>query len=116
MFHKDQTLVFYYLVYYFSTICLYLLTAISSIDNIKSLQNNLALLFHWACNNNLRLNINTCFVLKKPFYSLYIIDRQYIERKLTENLGVIFDHELTFGIHMNELSKAAQSLGFIMLL
>ena len=93
---------------------------VNSIEDCKSLQNDLDAIQNWCLSNHLFLNIGKCLVVTysrklSPIISHYLINNVNINRVGTVmDLGVLFDSELTFVPHIdNMVTKAYKVLGFI---
>lgn len=88
--------------------------------NSNSLQSDLNRLVTWTRQNHLQLNIKKCKVLRfhkctNPLSSSYKIGNNTLEVVTTfSDLGVIFDSNLTFNFHIdNIVIKSLRLLGFI---
>lgn len=93
---------------------------IKSVDDCQHLQNNLELIVRWSEKNRLDLNINKCTVMsfhKKnfPIQFMYNIKGIFLGNVANfKDLGVTFDTELTFSIHIDHIvSDALKMFGFI---
>ena len=95
--------------------------SVASISDCHQLQQDLDNLYLWCVNNKLHLNVAKCYVMtftKKKIHILqydYYINNYTLNRlKESRDLGVIFDCELNFTTHINEMVKSAnKTLGFI---
>lgn len=98
-----------------------LYTRVSSYIDCEFLQNNLDKVVTWCRNNRLSLNVGKCHVmtfslLQNTTEFPYSINGDILTRPQTiRDLGVIFDHKLSFIEHISHtVSSAYKSLGFIM--
>lgn len=97
-----------------------LYSSITTLDDCIILQNQIDILHHWCLKNRLELNISKCKILtfSRKVTTLqysYNIDNVILERCDTiKDLGVHFDHQLTFNYHINSIVNSAYSAyGFI---
>lgn len=97
-----------------------LYSRINSYDDCLRLQSSLDRIFDWCVTNNLCLNVDKCYVVS---YSLlqdtakynYTVGNSTLSRPQTvRDLGVIFDHKLSFVDHIDRtVASAYRFLGFI---
>lgn len=100
------------------------LKLISNIDTVadcSSLQRDLDIISEWCSNNSLMLNAGKCNAMsytrrQSPIRYDYNLDGSTLNRPNTFNdLGVIFDHRLTFADHISHITASAYKiLGFIL--
>ena len=97
-----------------------LFSRISSYNDCVVLQNNLNRIVKWCESNELGLNVGKCQVMsfglvQDPVEYVYVIGDCRLSRPETiRDLGVIFDHKLSFVDHINHTVAAAYKfLGFI---
>lgn len=88
--------------------------------NYNALQSDLDQFVSWCSSNYLELNISKCKVISfyrrsNPVENSYIINNTTLESVSTFNdLGVIFDRELSFSLHVDTIIlRAFRLLGFI---
>lgn len=93
---------------------------IQSLNDAELLQSEINSLSHWCSRNKLLININKCSVMSfyrtsKPVIFNYHLDGNELCRVTSiVDLGVLFDHKLTFGLHLDKIILKANSLlGFI---
>ena len=93
---------------------------VQSLEQATVLQRCLVQISDWATENKLTLNTNKClcvsFTRKHQAYNFNYILNNVILTKSNSfcDLGVVFDSELTFSLHINTVvSKALKMLGFI---
>ena len=98
-----------------------LFSPVSSANDVDHLQNNINLIVQWCSDNHLKLNTNKCFYVSfcrnnSVIPSIYYINGQFLVKTDTiRDLGVIFDHRLSFSQHIIAItSSASKSLGFVM--
>ena len=89
-------------------------------SSVNGLQSDLNDFVQWCLLNNLKINISKCKVISfykrtNPLISNYKINSTYIERVSSINdLGVIFDVNLSFNLHVDSIAlKSSRLLGFI---
>lgn len=94
---------------------------IRSLDDAQVLQTNLDVIHEWCCCNALALSINKCscvsFTKKlNKINTEYIVDSTAIIKVgAARDLGVVFDSELSFLPHIEDMcSRAWGTLGFIL--
>lgn len=94
--------------------------SITSPDDIKLLQSDLASFNEWCISNSLSLNIDKCQIVtysKKhnPLHSNYqICDINLHRSSLIKDLGILFDSKLLFNAHVSTIkNKALSVLGMI---
>jgi hypothetical protein len=94
---------------------------IKSSEDCDILQNDLNAVSHWSKANLMYLNIEKCFVITftnkhQGIVNDYSIDGQVLKRTyIAKDLGIIFDSQLSFRVHYQEMvTKANQLLGFIL--
>ena len=93
---------------------------IKNATDINFLQNKLNDLFNWCNLNNLKLNLEKCYVIsfsrkKSILYNNYTIKDVKIERvEKILDLGILLDHKMSFEAHYDMIvSRASKTLGFI---
>lgn len=93
---------------------------VTSLDDCKKLQLNLARLNTWCSGNQLPLNANKCNVMSfcrknSVITHNYSIDDIILERpESVKDLGVLFDAKLSFTLHTEKIVAAAyRMLGFV---
>ena len=93
----------------------------SSVDDCLRLQHDLDETSSWCRENRLTLNISKCSVisyhrLRNPILFDYTINGQVLDRKDNiKDLGVVFDSQLSFSIHVETMvKKCYKCMGFIM--
>ena len=93
---------------------------VSSLEDCVTLQDSLARICNWCTRNKLYLNVSKCNVMTyttsaRPVIFDYNVDGAVLQRPDTlADLGVIFDKELTFVPHVNNVvAKSFKTLGFI---
>ena len=84
------------------------------------LQEDVDRLSVWCSKNRLCLNLTKCKVMtfhrsKNPHIFLYHINETLLDRvNKIKDLGVTFDHDLSFRVHIDRIvSKANSMLGFV---
>lgn len=97
-----------------------LFSSVSSIEDCLRLQADLAKLQRWCVVNHLHLNVGKCNVVsfhrtKKPILFNYQINEEILSRpEVISDLGVIFDSDLSFNIHINStVNRCYKTMGFI---
>lgn len=95
-------------------------SSVNSVSDALRLQNDLNRINDWCSLNGLYFNINKCSVIsfnriKFPIVFDYSIRRTVLKRVTDQkDLGVIFDAELNFSLHMDYIiGKANRMLGFL---
>ena len=93
---------------------------INSAKDVKTLQNDLNVMNNWIKEWSLNLNIGKCQLVSygRKSYIIkydYFIGNEIIERaESITDLGVVFDQQLKFGLHIREkVNKAYARLGII---
>ncbi|KAL1448351.1 hypothetical protein WDU94_015562 [Cyamophila willieti] len=93
---------------------------IKSPNDCNVLQSAIDSLNNWAEDNKMQLNIAKCKIMsfhrkRNPILTNYTINNEVLERVLfMRDLGVTFQPDLTFNLHINNVrSKAVKILGFI---
>lgn len=89
-------------------------------NDCRFIQQNLDKIYLWSIKNKLNFNIDKCFVLsfsrkKTHFNYEYMMNKRALARVWEmRDLGVIFDTQLTFRSHINDITKRASRMyGFI---
>ncbi|XP_028163224.1 uncharacterized protein LOC114354852 [Ostrinia furnacalis] len=95
-------------------------TSVDRKSNALVLQNDLKVIDDWCSSNKMSLNVDKCCVItftkkKNRFVHSYYIRDQLISRRDTvRDLGVLFDEQLTFRPHYDQIvKKSNRALGFI---
>lgn len=98
-----------------------LMWPISSYNDCLVLQNAIHTVSKWCSDNKLQLNIDKCQIISfsrklNTITFNYEIQKIYLQRSEQVNdLGIIFDSQLTFNPHLQYIMKSAfRSLGFLM--
>lgn len=95
---------------------------INSLEDALQLQKDIDTIYDWCLANNLRLNINKCYVMSYTrrrevnlqYFNYNINGSSLIKVNAIRDLGVIFDSKLTFERHFqNIVNSACKVLGFI---
>lgn len=93
---------------------------IENLEDCAQLQGNLNRIHSWASRNRLPINIQKCEVMtfslsQSPIEFNYSVGGIVLRRPETlTDLGVIFDHKLSFIHHIeNIVSRASKTLGFL---
>ncbi|KAL0871637.1 hypothetical protein ABMA27_004163 [Loxostege sticticalis] len=96
-------------------------TSIVDEKNCLTLQNDLNVVANWCSSNLMYLNIDKCCVItftrkkNKIIHSYYIHDTLIDRKDVVRDLGVLFDEQLTFRPHYEQIiQRGNQLLGFIM--
>lgn len=93
---------------------------INSVHDCEEVLAQLKIVENWCNKNNLHLNAAKCKVVtysrrSNPVLFDYSLNSQILERsEAIKDLGVMFDHKLTFSNHISQVtSSALKMLGFI---
>ena len=93
---------------------------ITDISDCLVLQNDLILIENWCVENKLSLNIEKCNVVtysKRQTIVLHnyrLLGVKLSRQSIFRDLGVIFDHQLTFSDHVASITTSAfRALGFV---
>lgn len=94
---------------------------ITNVNDCQELQADLYSIGKWAKDNKLEFNVSKCciisYTLKKNVVKYgYELDSVTLERvNEVKDLGVLFDHKLSFDKHISmKMKEAARMLGFLM--
>lgn len=93
---------------------------ISNEQDCEILQIELENLYEWCTKNRLYLNIDKCFIVSftrklNPLIRNYSIDKKPLIRKNSiKDLGIIYDSDFSFNLHILQISKNAhKKLGLL---
>lgn len=93
---------------------------VNSEADCEKLQNELKKVNDWCSLNNLPLNVEKCNVMsyyrkQSPILKEYQLNDKILHRpKHMKDLGVTFDSELTFNVHVNNIRQSSfKNLGFV---
>lgn len=96
------------------------LLRVTCIQDCYTLQSALEVLLGWCESNGLRLNVSKCNVVSytrrvEPLiFDYFIGDIKLIRSDIVRDLGVLFDSQLTFVPHINDLLNSVSRLyGFV---
>lgn len=94
---------------------------IKSEDDCRALQRDVDAIFEWSVKNRMEFNSSKCYAMtfgrmRRPICFEYKLNNFTIEKTtVMKDLGVTFDHKLTFHGHMMLLAKESfRRLGFVL--
>ncbi|KAL0853132.1 hypothetical protein ABMA27_012896 [Loxostege sticticalis] len=96
-------------------------TRVDDVSQCLALQKDLNVVVEWCSDNKMSLNVDKCcavsFTAKKTklTYTYNILDKPLCRKETIRDLGVLFDEQLTFRPHYDQIvKKGNRLLGFIM--
>lgn len=97
-----------------------LFLALEYSDDSLKMQDDINRLFHWSLDNCLSLNFKKCQIMSfyrhssTEFYDYQLSDHSVQRCHSFNDLGILFDHQLRFNLHIDGIiSKANSRLGLV---